>query len=51
MAASWETINVDGSDMRMYLSIPNGSGPFPAVVVSQHGHALRPSQGANACPA
>ncbi len=37
MAASWETIKVDGSDMRMYLSIPDGSGPFPAVVVSQHG--------------
>ena len=37
MAASWETIEVDGSDMRMYLSIPDGSGPFPAVLVSQHG--------------
>jgi len=37
MAASWETINVDGSDMRMYLSVPEGSGPFPAVLVSQHG--------------
>ena len=37
MAASWETIKVDGSDMRMYLSIPDGSGPFPAVLVSQHG--------------
>ena len=37
MAASWETIKVDGSDMRMYLSVPDGSGPFPAVLVSQHG--------------
>ena len=37
MAASWETIKVDGSDMRMYLSVPEGSGPFPAVLVSQHG--------------
>ena len=37
MAGSWETIKVDGSDMRMYLSIPDGSGPFPAVLVSQHG--------------
>ena len=37
MAASWETIKVDGSDMRMYFSIPDGSGPFPAVVISQHG--------------
>ena len=37
MAASWETIKSDGSDMRMYLSVPEGSGPFPAVLVSQHG--------------
>ena len=37
MAASWETIKVDGSDMRMYVSIPDGSGPFPAVLISQHG--------------
>ncbi len=37
MAASWKTINVDGSDMRMYLSVPDGSGPFPSVLVSQHG--------------
>ena len=37
MAASWETIRVDGSDMRMYVSIPDGTGPFPAVLVSQHG--------------
>ena len=37
MAASWETIKVDGSDMQMYLSVPEGSGPFPAVLVSQHG--------------
>ena len=37
MAASWETIKVDGSDMRMYLSVPESAGPFPAVLVGQHG--------------
>ena len=37
MAASWKTIDVDGSDMRMYHSVPDGSGPFPAVLISQHG--------------
>lgn len=37
MEASWETTKVDGSNMRMYLSIPEGPGPFPAVLVSQHG--------------
>ena len=37
MAASWETIKVDGSQMRIYVSIPDGSGPFSAVLVSQHG--------------
>jgi len=36
MASSWETIQVDGSDMRIYVSAPEGAGPFPAVVVIQH---------------
>ena len=37
MASSWESINVDGQEMDLYLSIPGGSGPFPSVVVSHHG--------------
>ena len=37
MPSFWETINVYGQDMRVYVSVPSGSGPFPAVVVSQHG--------------
>ena len=37
MASSWESIAVNGQDMDLYLSLPDGSGPFPAVVVSQHG--------------
>ena len=37
MASSWESIAVTGRDMDLYVSLPEGSGPFPAVVVSQHG--------------
>lgn len=32
----WETVKVDGNDMRLYVSVPDGTGPFPAVVVIQH---------------
>ena len=39
MASFWETIPVDGHDMELYASVPSGQGqgPFPAVIVSQHG--------------
>lgn len=36
MKNSWETITVDNSPMRLYLSQPDGPGPFPAVVVIQN---------------
>ena len=32
----WETVKVDGNDMRLYVSVPDDTGPFPAVVVIQH---------------
>ena len=37
MSSSWESVTVDGRSMDLYLSLPDGSGPFPAVVVGQHG--------------
>jgi carboxymethylenebutenolidase len=37
MPSFWENLKVDGQDMRMYTSVPRGSGPFPAIVVAQHG--------------
>lgn len=36
MASSWERINADNSLMRLYVSVPDGHGPFPALVVIQH---------------
>ena len=35
--ARWETIQVDGQPMRMYLDFPAGGGTLPAVIVIQHG--------------
>jgi len=36
MKSSWETITVDDSLMRLYVSQPGGPGPFPAVIVIQN---------------
>ena len=36
MATSWEQIKVDDGLMRLYVSLPDGPGPFPGVVVIQH---------------
>ena len=36
MENSWETVTVDNSPMRLYLSQPEGKGPFPTVVVIQN---------------
>ena len=39
MASFWEIIHVGDRDMHAYASVPSGmgGGPFPAVIVSQHG--------------
>ena len=36
MAGRWDTVTVDGAKMRCYVTVPEGRGPFPAVVVIQH---------------
>jgi carboxymethylenebutenolidase len=40
MPSFWEKLQVDGQEMDLYASVPSGSGPFPAVVVSQHGSGV-----------
>ena len=35
MAAAWENIKVDGSNMRAYVSAPDGSAKVPGIVVVQ----------------
>lgn len=34
--STWQAIESDGSPMRTHVSTPDGSGPFPAMVVIQH---------------
>lgn len=36
MKTSWEKVTVDGSPMGMYLAQPEGTGPFPAILVIQN---------------
>jgi carboxymethylenebutenolidase len=36
MASFWDPVRVDGQEMRVYVSVPDGKGPFPAIVVIQH---------------
>lgn len=35
-SSSWQQTESDHSAMRMHASVPEGSGPFPAMVVIQH---------------
>lgn len=36
MASFRERVSVDGETMNVYVSVPDGKGPFPAIVVIQH---------------
>src|SRR5882672_3033757 len=38
--ARWDTLQVDGTPMRVYLDTPAGGGTAPGVVVIQHGPGL-----------
>ena len=41
MKSWWETISVDDSPMGMYVSRPDGDGPFPAILVMQNQDGVR----------
>jgi carboxymethylenebutenolidase len=36
MKTSWENVTVDGSPMGLYVCQPDGTGPFPAIIVGQN---------------
>ena len=36
MTVRWETTQVDGKPMRIYLGVPDRPGPHPGVLVAQH---------------
>ena len=40
MTVRWETTQVDGKTMRIYLGVPDGPGPHPGVLVAQHAGGL-----------
>lgn len=40
MAVRWDTINVDGQPMKIYLGLQDSPGPHPGVVVIHHGPGL-----------
>ena len=41
MQNSWETVTVDNNPMGLYMSQPDGPGPFPAVIVIQNQDGVR----------
>ena len=36
MLSNWQETESDGSAMGLYISMPEGAGPFPALIVVQH---------------
>ena len=36
MTVRWETTQVDGKDMRIYVGVPAKPGPHPGIVIAQH---------------
>ena len=36
MKIAWETVTIDQSPMGLYLCQPEGTGPFPAIIVGQN---------------
>ena len=40
MPSDWTTLDVDGAPMESYLAVPDGTGPFPGVVVGMHTYGV-----------
>ena len=40
MASQWTTLSVDGQNMWAYMSLPDGPGPHPGVIVIPGGRGL-----------
>jgi carboxymethylenebutenolidase len=40
MPVRWESTQVDGREMRIYLGVPDKPGPHPGIVVAQHGSGV-----------
>lgn len=36
MTVRWETIQIEGQPMRVYLGVPDRKGPLPGILVAQH---------------
>lgn len=36
MTVRWETVQVQGQAMRVYVGVPNHAGPQPAILIAQH---------------
>ena len=36
MISNWQEKESDGSPMRLHVSVPDGAGPFAALIVMQH---------------
>jgi len=36
MTTRWDTLNVDRSDMRCFIALPDAPGPRPGILVAQH---------------
>lgn len=36
MPSRWDSVKMNGDEMRCYVTVPEGAGPFPVVIVIQH---------------